>query len=346
MIYLDLSNGHRYMKNFFVILALPDFLDACQRLSDDVLLYFYSPQTPVVNVGRYQNVYQEVNLPYLRQEGIQLVRRQPGGGAVYVDQGDLTYVYINTSKQVRSPHFESYAAPIIKTLRDMHVDVQQTGRNDLTVDGHKFSGMAFSKSGDRVTYGGTLMVDVNLDKASKAITPNITKLKDNGVKSVHSRITNLRPYLKGKYANLTLSELQEQILQNAIAEHGGQEHFRREELTTEEWQRLETIARDKYGSKQWIMGGNVHQYYFDHYYKGIGTVAISFDVHQHKITAAKLYGDFLMAINDLKPLEHYLIGCPLEKAALTSAFDNMDLRKNFADIDPRPLIDKMMTVGK
>lgn len=342
MIYLDLSNGRRYMKNFFVILALPDFLDTCQRLSDDLLLYFYSPQTPVVNVGRYQNVYQEVNLPYLKQAGIRLVRRQPGGGAVYVDQGDLTYVYIDTSKQVRNPHFASYAAPIIKTLRQLGVDVQQTGRNDLTVAGRKFSGMAFAKNGDRVTYGGTLMVDVDLDRASKAITPNITKLKDNGVKSVHIRITNLRPYLTGQYAQLTLGKLQEKILKNAIVEHGGSTNFRREQLTTDEWQRLEKIARDKYGSKQWIMGGNVHQYYCDHYYRGIGTVAVSFDLHQDKITAAKLYGDFLMAVNDLQPLEQQLIGCPLTRPALSAAFEQMDLAKNFAAIDPQPLIDQMV----
>lgn len=345
MIYLDLNNGQQYMKNFFVILALPDFLDTCKRLSDDLLLYFYSPQTPVVNVGRYQNVYQEVNLPYIKEAGIQLVRRQPGGGAVYVDQGDLTYVYIDTSNQVRNPHFDSYAAPIIKTLRQLNVDVNQTGRNDLTVDNHKFSGMAFSKSGNRVTYGGTLMVDVNLNNASKAITPNITKLKDNGVKSVHSRIANLRPYLKGKYANITLNELQNAILKNAIAIHGGESNFRREQLTQSEWQQLEKIAHDKYDSKEWIMGGNVHQYYFDHYYKGIGTVAISFNEHVNKITAAKLYGDFLMAINDLTKLEQKLIGCSLDRQSLIQAFNSMNLPENFADIDPRPLIEQMLTVN-
>lgn len=154
MIYLDLQNGGQLLNEMLTFQALPEFLQNSERFKDQTLLYFYFPARPTVICGHYQNVYREVNLTYLREHQIDLVRRNSGGGAVFVDPGNLTYVYIDTAKQVKNPKFPIYTAPILKALQTLGITAKQTGRNDLTYQGKKFSGMSFAKIGDRVSYGG------------------------------------------------------------------------------------------------------------------------------------------------------------------------------------------------
>ena len=145
-----MSHDRQRFQDPVVPEALAEYLQTAPQYKGKELLYFYHPEVPTVIIGHYQDVYHEVNFSYLREKQIGLVRRNSGGGAVFIDPGDLTYVYIDTAPKVKTPKFNSYISPILLALKELGINAEQTGRNDLTVDGKKFSGMSFSQIKDRV----------------------------------------------------------------------------------------------------------------------------------------------------------------------------------------------------
>lgn len=152
---------------------------------DEPVFYLWKNR-PSVIIGLNQNASQEVNLEYLRQNGIKLARRVTGGGAVYHDLQNLNYSIIGKD-----------AGPEIfaESLRKLGIDAELTGRNDIFVGGKKVSGYAKRIWKDRVLIHGTLMYDVDIDVLTKALTTPVSKLAMKGVSSVRSRVTNLKEML-------------------------------------------------------------------------------------------------------------------------------------------------------
>ncbi|MFO9561973.1 biotin/lipoate A/B protein ligase family protein, partial [Legionella pneumophila serogroup 1] len=138
---------------------------------------------PAVIIGRYQNAYAEVNLNYMKEHQIQLVRRTSGGGAVYHDRGNVIFENIVVGDTSGFRDFQRVGAPIVDALHDLGIkDAEVRGRNDMAIDGKKFSGMAMVKKGDAYAAGGTLMFDLNGEVASTVLTPDIGKLEAKGIK--------------------------------------------------------------------------------------------------------------------------------------------------------------------
>lgn len=152
---------------------------------DEPVFYLWKNR-PSVIIGLNQNASQEVNLEYLRQNGIKLARRVTGGGAVYHDLQNLNYSIIG-----RDACPEIFA----EALRKLGIDAELTGRNDIFVGGKKVSGYAKRIWKDRVLIHGTLMYDVDIDVLTKALTTPVSKLAMKGVSSVRSRVTNLKEML-------------------------------------------------------------------------------------------------------------------------------------------------------
>lgn len=149
-------------------------------------VFYLWKNRPSVIIGLNQNAFQEVNLDYLRQNGITLARRVTGGGAVYHDLQNLNYSIIG-----RDACPEIFA----EALRKLGIDAELTGRNDIFVGGKKVSGYAKRIWKDRVLIHGTLMYDVDIDVLTKALTTPVSKLAMKGVASVRSRVTNLKEML-------------------------------------------------------------------------------------------------------------------------------------------------------
>ena len=149
-------------------------------------VFYLWKNRPSVIIGLNQNASQEVNLDYLRQNGITLARRVTGGGAVYHDLQNLNYSIIGKD-----------ACPEIfaEALRKLGIDAELTGRNDIFVGGKKVSGYAKRIWKDRVLIHGTLMYDVDIDVLTKALTTPVSKLAMKGVASVRSRVRNLKEML-------------------------------------------------------------------------------------------------------------------------------------------------------
>lgn len=141
---------------------------------------------PSVIIGLNQDAGQEVNLEYLKEKGIMLARRVTGGGAVYHDLQNMNYSIIG--KDVDT-------SPFVDALRALGLDAEQTGRNDIFVDGKKVSGYAKRVWKDRSIVHGTLMYDVDIDTLTQALATPESKLVQKGIASVRSRVTNLKDYL-------------------------------------------------------------------------------------------------------------------------------------------------------
>ncbi len=160
---------------------------------DDVLLLWQNE--PTVVIGKNQNAYAELALDVIRERGVHIARRITGGGAVYHDLGNVNFSLISTTKGRDGLDFAAFCAPMIEALADLGIRAELSGRNDLLVNGKKFSGNAQHASGDRVLHHGTLLFDSDLDALSAVLRVDEEKLRARAVRSVRSRVTNLRPYL-------------------------------------------------------------------------------------------------------------------------------------------------------
>lgn len=147
---------------------------------------------PSVIIGRYQNTLEEINYDFIRENGISVVRRNTGGGAVYHDLGNLNYSFIIPDVESKVD-FRTFTIPVVKALQSYGIPAEQTGRNDILADGKKFSGNAQQFSRGRLLHHGTLMFDVHMENVAKALQVKEGKFRSKATKSVRSRVTNLKP---------------------------------------------------------------------------------------------------------------------------------------------------------
>ena len=148
--------------------------------------------SPTVIVGRNQLIDKEVDYTFCRANGIDLVRRKSGGGAVFADEGDLMFSYILTAPDT----VEAFRDAMERTagvLRAAGVEASLSGRNDVMVDGKKVSGAALYRIGDRCIVHNTLLFQTDLDLLERVLTPPAEKLAGKGVASVREHVMNIGP---------------------------------------------------------------------------------------------------------------------------------------------------------
>ena len=168
-----------------------------------------------VIVGQNQIIADEVDVPYAESNGIQIVRRITGGGAVYHDLGNVNYTYIG-EKGEKFGNFLEFALPIIKFLRSLGVEAKHIGNNDIGIEVgsaeglppcfRKISGGAQAVRGEYILHHGTLLFDTDITVLEKVLTPAPEKLSSKGIKSVRSRVCNV-----SEYVNMTRDEFWEKI---------------------------------------------------------------------------------------------------------------------------------------
>lgn len=178
----------------------------------DRILYLWV-NDPCIVIGRYQNPFSECNLKNMEADCVQLIRRQSGGGAVYHDRGNLCFTLIgNRDSSSKEENF----ALLLKALAKLGLNCELSGRNDILLDGRKISGNAFQTTKTRFCHHGTLLVSSDLSVMGRYLTPSSTKLASKAVRSVQSRVGNLRE----ARADIT-TDLVEQALIEAFCEAYG-----------------------------------------------------------------------------------------------------------------------------
>ena len=258
---------------------------------------------PSVIIGLNQSAYAEVNLPFIDANGIELVRRVSGGGAVYHDLGNLNYTFVG---------YEDGPAKVADALRQLGAPAELTGRNDIMVDGRKCSGYAKRLAGDRIFVHGTLMFDVNLEMLLSALSTPGSKLSAAGVQSVRSKVANLKEYLH--YG--TIQEFQA-TLHNAL---GGETP---ELLPTEQIAEIEQIASSKFRSWDWRYGHSPKTDFRNTHKFSCGTVTANYSIKHGVLTEVSFEGDFIGS-KPVRELVEKIKGLRLEDLCNIPAGDYFD----------------------
>lgn len=240
---------------------------------------------PSVIIGRNQNTVAEVNAPFIKEQGIHVVRRLSGGGAVYHDFGNLNFTFIVTSEKGLVSNFEYFTKPVVQALASLGVMAEFSGRNDITIDGKKFSGNAQYWAKDRLLHHGTILFDSDLSVIQKALNVKTDKLQSKGVKSVRSRVTNIFPYLKN---SITIEDFKKTLLKHLIPNNAGQEYI----LNEDEWSLIRDLKDQRYGEWNWNYGSSPEcEIEKEKRFAG-GKLELKFNIKKGVIHDMNIYGDF------------------------------------------------------
>lgn len=280
--------------------------------------YFYLWRNrPSVIIGLNQNAYSEVNLKYLEENGINLVRRVTGGGAVYHDLQNLNYTIVGW--QAANDTTATGPAVIVNALRELGVPAELTGRNDIFVEGRKVSGYARRVSKQQEIIHGTLMYDVDIDTLTHVLDTPGSKLNAKGIGSVKSRVANLKDYLPGFKS---LDEVQA-ALQDILANGDHQM-----ELTESQLNEVRIMAETKFSTWDFIYGRSRQADLVRKAKLPCGTVEAAISLDRGLITRISFSGDFMF---DEPPteLESELTGCRFERAAIVELSSSLSIPKHF-----------------
>lgn len=164
-------------------LATEQYLMNSGKLEAPFMLFYI--EKPCIIVGRNQNTMEEINQKYCEDNKITITRRLSGGGAMYQDLGNMCFSFVVPAKDQKFGDFKTLVQPIVKALHEMGATkAEVTGRNDIVIDGKKFSGNAMYTKGDKTFSHGTLMFDVDTSAVENALRVSKDKIKSKGVKSV------------------------------------------------------------------------------------------------------------------------------------------------------------------
>lgn len=280
--------------------------------------YFYLWRNrPSVIIGLNQNAYSEVNLKYLEENGINLVRRVTGGGAVYHDLQNLNYTIVGWPAANNTA--ATGPAVIVNALRELGVPAELTGRNDIFVEGRKVSGYARRVSKQQEIIHGTLMYDVDIDTLTHVLDTPGSKLNAKGIGSVKSRVANLKDYLPGFKS---LDEVQA-ALQDILAD--GDEII---ELTDDQITEVKNMAENKFAAWDFIYGRSRQADLVRKAKLPCGTVEAAISLDRGLITRISFSGDFMFD-EPATELESELAGCRFERAAIVELSSSLSIPKHF-----------------
>ncbi len=205
---------------------------------------------PSVILGINQNAYAEVNTAYAQAQGIRVVRRLTGGGAVFHDLGNVNYTFITSDVQGGSLNFQRFCEPVIAVLRRMGIPAERSGRNDLLLEGRKISGTAQCVRNGRMMHHGTLLYAADFSRMEGVLRADAEKLESKGIRSVRSRVCNLRSWLEAQGRDPGTLPDASGFMAQLAAELGGESWQPGEELCRE----MDRLTREKYETWEWNYG--------------------------------------------------------------------------------------------
>ncbi len=283
-------------------------------------------------VGKHQNTLAEINEEFVRDHGVQVVRRLSGGGAVYHDLGNLNFTYIVDAAQGPRLNLGLFCRPVAEALRSLGVDAQVNGRNDITVDGKKFSGNAQYVREGRVMHHGTIMFDSDLTVLGQALKVDREKIAAKGVKSVQSRVTNLRPYLPPE---ITLEAFKSGLVESVSRAQPMERYV----LTAADMAAVEALRRERYGTWEWNYGASpACSILRRRRVEGCGTVEAYLRTDHGRITDLQFRGDFFSSVEPEMLARRFLGLRPME-GDYRAALEGVDVGEFFTGLDTGTLLD-------
>lgn len=299
-------------------LALEEYLlDTVKKGS--CILYLWQNEHTVV-IGKNQNAWKECKVQELEQDGGYLVRRLSGGGAVFHDLGNLNFTFLLHKEDY---NVEKQLDVILNALVQLGIKAEKSGRNDITVDGKKFSGNAFYTKGDHCYHHGTILVNVNMGNLSRYLNVSKDKLVSKGVESVKSRVTNLITYRE----DLTTQLMKEKLIEAFSIVYGLEpDQLEASEFPTDELEKL----YNKFSSWDWKFGRKLEFQYSMSKRFPWGDIEIHLEVNGGIIKDCMAYSD-AMEVSLVEQLPSCLEGCTFSYEKMAEAMEQ--LRTNHKEVE-------------
>lgn len=284
-----------------------------------------------VIIGKYQNTLAEINLSYVEQHNIRVVRRLSGGGAVYHDLGNLNYSFITDANGTEALNIRFFCEPVIRALAELGVNAELNSRNDMTVDGKKFSGNAQYIRRGRVLHHGTLLFNSDLSVIGEALHVDQRKIAAKGIRSVRSRVTNLLPYFP---EGTTISDFRAALLSNLLAEQPGEEYcFSENDLSA-----IRCLQAERYNSWDWNYGRSpACTLKKSSRVGGCGLVEAYISLDRGLITAVSFCGDFF-SLKDPEELEPLFLGKTPDEESFRTILKDVAVGDYFSGLTKEDLL--------
>lgn len=286
-----------------------------------------TPAEPYVCVGYHQELDKEVDLKYCRAHGLPLMRREIGGGAVYLDDGQVFYHWIFHPQRLPckiEDVFRIYCETLVKTYQAIGIDALHRPVNDILVRGRKIGGTGAASVGAATLVAGSLMFDFNFELMARVLKVPSEKFRDKVYQSLQEYMTTIKRE-KGETGDrqLVKSVLIEQCQKvlGVEIEQGAP--------SDREWQIISELDQ-KFLSAEWLQrkGGlrqqgvkirdGVRVVEAAHKVPG-GLIRVTAIVDEGRIEDISLSGDFFFHPQDsLSMLEQALVGQNLSAQALTN----------------------------
>lgn len=321
MLFIENKNLDPYLN-----LALEQLL--MESFDEDCFMLWRNEKSVIM--GRNQNTFMEVNLPYVKENGIHLVRRPTGGGTIFADSGNLMYTFISVNGAKDFSDFEKFSRPVVGALRELGVPAQFAGRNDLLIDGKKFSGTAQQKRNNKVLHHGTLMFSVDTAELALALQTREVKFAGKAVRSFKSRVTNISEHLEQP---MTIGQFQDYLFKSVMEKMPDARPYT---LSQAQWEEAEKIASSIFRLEEWIYGRNPAAGLHREVKLPGGLTEAYLDIRNGRVFDVYLFGDFF-GDGDIADVERALRGVSYDRQSLTSALSGIELSEYMRGISAQEL---------
>ncbi len=271
---------------------------------EEIKLYLWQNEHTVV-IGKNQNAWKECRCQLLEKDGGKLARRLSGGGAVYHDLGNLNFTFIMDRNLY---DLEKQLQVILRAVQKHGIQAEFTGRNDITVEGKKFSGNAFCFLANAVYHHGTLLVNTDFSKLSQYLQVSKEKMQAKCIEcdSVQSRVVNLASLQN----NITIAAMMSSLKESFAYFYGG-------DLTPIQFYDEEEVNRlyEQYSAWEWRYGETPE---FDISLSNRfiwGEIDMRLNVDAGRIIEAAVYSD-AMDCSMIENLQRLLPGLPYQYDAI------------------------------
>ncbi len=281
----------------FFNLASEEYL--LKGFSEHIFLLYRN--TPTIVVGKHQNTLAEINLPYVEKEGIMVARRISGGGTVFHDLGNLNFAFITGGREGEMVDYKKFTRPLIEAMGTMGLKVTMGERNELLLGKLKISGTASHVNKKRVLHHGTLLFSSVMKNLSLALKVKPERFTDRAVKSVPSRVTNIRDHLVQK---IDIEDFQTRILNHIFHSMAGATHYTYNDHDLRE---INHLRDTKFSKWEWNFGYSPKYQFSKQLTFGSGNIHIQMNVEKGVIQKVSIEGDFMSA-KDIHYLEELLSG--------------------------------------